>query len=45
LTAYGPQRHVNQPAALLALAAKSDRANEFITLHLQRALQAAAALE
>jgi hypothetical protein len=36
---------VNQPAALLALTAKSDRANEVITPHLQRALQAATALE
>jgi hypothetical protein len=36
---------VKQPAALLALAAKSDRANEVITPHLQAALQAAAALE
>jgi hypothetical protein len=36
---------VNEPAALLALAAKSDRVNEVITLHLQAALQAATALE
>jgi hypothetical protein len=32
-------------AALLALAATSDRVNEVITLHLQAALQAATALE